>query len=189
MRLFIGIELPHDVHQHLTRVRDILKTRIARASFTRDENLHITLKFLGEVDSRGADNLIESLEHIRAGGAINVFADKIECFPQRGPVRIIAAGFGGDIAGISSLHRAIEQRCQKLGFDRETREYRPHVTLARARPTLAVQVRRDAEDSCAACYPGPALGIERFALFESKLSSAGAQYTVIKCFTVDPNIY
>src|SRR5689334_22448235 len=132
MRLFIAIELPHEVRQHVARVRDDLKSQISNASFTRDDNLHITLKFLGEVDEKRTESLIESLQNITVGGAIRIKAEQIECFPNRGPVRIIAAGFGGSVETLAGLHRSIEQRCQHLGFERETRQYRPHVTLARA---------------------------------------------------------
>src|SRR4051812_42197538 len=116
MRLFIGIDLPDDVCQHLVRLRDDLKTQLPNASFTRDQNLHITLKFLGEVEEKRTEQLIESLEKVTAGGAIQLHADKMECFPDRGPVRIVAAGFGGSVDALAAVHRSIEQRCQHLGF-------------------------------------------------------------------------
>src|SRR3954447_3856650 len=122
MRLFIAIELPQDVREPLVRLRDALKSQIRGASFTRDENPHITLKFLGEVDEKRTAQLIESLEKVKLAGPIQTFAEKIECFPDRGPVRIIAAGLGGAVEPLAALHRAIEQRCQHMGFERETRK-------------------------------------------------------------------
>ncbi|WP_428937331.1 RNA 2',3'-cyclic phosphodiesterase [Fontivita pretiosa] len=184
MRLFIAIELPPEVRQHLLRVGQSLKSQIGKASFTREQNLHITLKFLGEVEDRRVAKLTESLSLVRAGGTIEIFARKIECFPERGPVRIVAAGFGGDLEAIGGLHRAIEQRCQHLGFERETRAYRPHVTLARARPTLPPEARQHAEALTSALFPGPRLQVARFVLMESHLHPEGSRYVPLAHFQV-----
>lgn len=184
MRLFIAIELPQNVRQHLIGVRDELKHHIRKASFTRDENLHVTLKFLGETDPRRLEELNESLAQIRVGGPIEIFADRIECFPDRGPVRIIAAGFGGDLKSLAAVHRSIEQRCERLGFDRETCEYRPHVTLVRARPTLPASMRASTADATAASFPLPTFAVREFALFKSQLGSEGSRYEVIARFSI-----
>jgi len=185
VRLFIAIELPDDVREHLVQLRDRLKAQIAGAWYTRDQNLHVTLKFLGEVDERRSSELIESLSKVRIGGAIQASADKIECFPDRGPLRIVAAGFGGDLDAFAALHRAIEQRCQHLGFERETRKYRPHVTLARARPTLPSSVRKIAAETAASMLPGPAFAVQEFALVQSRLKPQGAEYQTIQRFKFD----
>ncbi|HWP39405.1 MAG TPA: RNA 2',3'-cyclic phosphodiesterase [Tepidisphaeraceae bacterium] len=184
MRLFIAIELPPEVRQHLLRVGQSLKAQMGKASFTREQNLHITLKFLGEVQDRQLTKLTESLSLVRAGGTIEIFARQIECFPDRGPVRIVAAGFGGDLQAIGGLHRAIEQRCQHLGFERETRAYRPHVTLARARPTLPPEAREQAAALTASLFPGPRLRVASFVLMQSHLQPQGSQYVRLASFSV-----
>ena len=61
-------------------------------------------------------------------------ADRLDCLPPRGPVRVIAAGVGGDLPALGAIHAAIEEACHPLGFRREQRSFRPHVTLARAKP-------------------------------------------------------
>jgi 2'-5' RNA ligase len=182
MRLFIAIELRHEPRSHLLYVRDHLKSEISNASFTRDENLHITLKFLSEVEQDRLGQLTDSLAHIRVGGAIELFADQIECFPNRGHVRIIAAGFAGGEAGVGAIHQAIEQRCQHLRFERETREYRPHVTLARARPTLPAGTRQKAVELVGVEFPGPRFAVTQFALVESHLLPKGSEYQTLHTF-------
>jgi 2'-5' RNA ligase len=187
MRLFLAIELSDEVRRHLVRVRDAIKQELsANASFPREENFHITMKFLGEVEPQRAQSLVESMRLLRIGGAIELFASGIACFPDRGPVRIITAGFDGVRAGIESVHRQVEQRCQYLAFARETRSYQPHVTLARSRPTLSPSVRRSLVLD--GYFPGPKLEVTELCLMESKLSAEGSEYRRLERFQLYPNI-
>lgn len=184
MRLFIAIELPDEVRRHLLHLQDDLKLRISNASFTRDQNLHITLKFLGETGDQQMAQLADSLGKVTVGGAVEIFAERIDCFPDRGPVRIIAAEFGGAVGGLTALHRAIEQRCQHLGFQREARQYRPHVTLARARPILPPAVRPIVQQSLQGHLPGPGFVVREFSLMESHLRPQGAEYRTLARFAL-----
>jgi 2'-5' RNA ligase len=179
MRLFIAIELPDAVREHAAKLIDALRPAMGKASFTRVENLHITLKFLGETDERKLEELNESLKLIRIPRLIGALCDKIECFPNRGPVRIVAAGFGGELAAMKSLHQSIEQRCQHLGYERETRAYRPHVTIARARPILPASIRADASEKAFTLLPGPEFHVGEIAVVRSHLDSTGSRYEVL----------
>jgi 2'-5' RNA ligase len=179
MRLFIAIELPDAVREHVAKLIDALRPAIGKASFTRVENLHITLKFLGETDERKLDELNESLKLIRIPRPIPTLCDKIECFPNRGPVRIVAAGFGGELAAMKSLHQSIEQRCHHLGFERETRAYRPHVTIARARPILNGSIRSHVAQQLMSLLPGPSFEIAEIAVVRSHLQASGSRYEII----------
>jgi 2'-5' RNA ligase len=179
MRLFIAIELPGVVREHVARLIDALRPAVGKASFTRVENLHITLKFLGETDERKFDALNDSLKLIRIPRPFQTLCDKIECFPKRGPIRIVAAGFGGELAAMKSLHQSIEQRCQHLGFERETRAYRPHVTIARARPTLPASIRDASAQKAAPLLSGPGFEVREIAVVQSYLDSGGARYEIL----------
>jgi 2'-5' RNA ligase len=181
MRLFFAIELPDTVRAQLARLRDQLKSKIDKASFTRDENLHITLKFLGEMDERKVDELTESIAKIRSA-PIELRAEAIECFPQRGAVRIVAAGFGGDLPTLNAMHRTVEQRCQHLGVSPEQRPYRPHVTLARARSTLPGSTRALANKITTGLLPADGFSVDRFVLMQSRLTPSGSHYSVLKTF-------
>ena len=189
MRLFLAIELPEDVRAHVVRVREQIRQHV-KASYTPDQHLHITLKFLGAVDDRQTSALCESLRLIRldVGEGTRIEAERVECFPERGPVRIVAVGFGGAVDALGALHRSIEQRCQHLGFERETRQYRPHVTIARARPTLPAAIRTQCAERTAGSFPGPAFVVRQLALVQSTLQPRGAKYEAISRFRFDrPN--
>jgi RNA 2',3'-cyclic 3'-phosphodiesterase len=184
MRMFLAIELPDSARAHLVDVQRRLGAEIAKASWTKPENLHLTLKFLGEVDAKRSDALVESLSRIGVDGAIELRAEHVVCFPPRGPVRIIAAALGGTVAPLQALHQAIEQRCAFLGFEREGRAYTPHVTLGRARPTLPPATRERAAAVTEGMWPGPRFAVGEFVLMESRLKPTGAEYHVAARFAV-----
>src|SRR5437899_1233545 len=136
MRAFLAIELPDDARQHLVRLQSAIAEAAPKAALVAPPNLHLTLKFLGEVDEKTVVALSESLEKIHRPGAVLLQAQDLECFPLRGPIRIIGAGVGGDLTPLLALHKAVEQRSQYLGFEAEARGFRPHLTLARAKSGL-----------------------------------------------------
>src|SRR5688572_20209179 len=125
--MFIAIELPEEVRTHLLGVRQRLEEALPKIAYTRFENLHITLKFLGEVEPKKIGTITDSLAMIKPQ-RFELTASGIECFPNRGPIRIVTAALEGKLAPLRRLVEGIEQRCKFLGFEKEQRAYRPHVT-------------------------------------------------------------
>jgi 2'-5' RNA ligase len=183
MRLFLAIELPDDVREHLLNVRQRLEAWLPKIAYTRAENLHLTLKFLGEVEPKRVDAITESLSKIGTQ-RIELQADGIECFPARGPVRIVAASLTGSTGALRALVDAIEQRCKHLGFEREQRAYTPHVTLARARPVLSAKFRAIATEVTEDLWPGPTFAPGEFVLMDSQLTPEGSKYTPVARFPI-----
>ena len=183
MRLFLAIELPGDVRAHLLEARKRLEQAIPKIAYTRPDNLHLTLKFLGEVESKKLDAIIESLSKITTS-PLELHAMQIDCFPNRGPIRIVTAALGGTLAPLRSLVDGIEQRCKFLGFEKEQRAYRPHVTLGRARPVLSAKFRQLAADATVGLWPGPSFSPTQFVLMESQLDPAGSKYSPVAHFSL-----
>ena len=184
MRLFLSIELPDDVGDHLVTVRRQLESVLPKVSYTRPENLHLTLKFLGEVEPKRLDPIKQSLALIKPP-RIELAAAGIDCFPNRGPIKIIAAALGGTLAPLRALVESIEQRGKFLGFDREHRAYRPHVTLARTRPVVPAKFREAIDAATRDCWPGPPFAPPAFVLMESQLSPAGSKYSALEQFPIN----
>ena len=184
MRLFLAIELPDDVRAHLLGARERLEAALPKIAYTKPGNLHLTLKFLGEVEKRkNVDAIAESLAKI-AAQRVELQASGIECFPHRGAVRIVTAAMGGTLPPLRALVENIEQRCKFLGFEREQRAYKPHVTLGRARPVLSAKFRAVAAEATAALWPGPAFAPGEFVLMESQLSPQGSTYSAVARFPI-----
>src|SRR4051812_25317998 len=181
MRLFTAIELPAPARNHLAGLarewaenwgEELLgfsNDEYPRVSWVRPENLHVTLKFLGEVHEPDVPKVCDALSGCASAGPMPLIVDHIECLPPRGPVRVIAVGLGGDVGRLTLLHREIERVCGQLGFSSERREYRPHVTLARAKIPLPRHVRDQLMVAGAGQLPGPAFDVAEFVLMESRL--------------------
>lgn len=179
MRLFLAIELPADMKRHLARMSDVLRAQRLKLSLTRAENLHVTVKFIGEVSDDQVPKLCDALAGISPSGGMWLAIDHLLMFPPRGPVLIVGGGVGGDAEKLVQAHKAIDERCGALGIPRENRQYRPHVTLARARPPLPAWRRETLTQALTPFLPGPGFTATRLALMQSRLTPAGAQYARI----------
>jgi 2'-5' RNA ligase len=183
MRLFLAIELSPDVREHLVAVRKRLEPALPKVSYTRGENLHLTLKFLGDVEAKRLAVITDSLSKITCSH-IKLSGEQIECFPSRGPVKVVTAAMTGTLPPLRALVESIEQRCKFLGFEKEQRAYRPHVTLARARPVLSAKFRAVATEASADLWPGPTFTPSEFVLLDSRLSPEGSKYTSVAHFPI-----
>ena len=163
-------------------VQDVFRD-VARASYTRGENLHLTVKFLGEVADDRVKEVCDALGAVRGAGGFELAADRVECFPERGRIRIIGAGMETP-AELTSLVNEIEEACAKVGFARERRAYKAHVTLARAKMPLPQQLRGRLEQVASGLFPGPRMNAGKFVLMQSVLKREGAEYTPAAHFVI-----
>jgi len=180
-RLFIAIELPAEIRrtirQHITRLRE--ECPDVRASWTREENLHLTLKFFGDVAINRVDTLSQAL--MRAVTRTTGFDLVIEgcgVFPPHGKPNVLWIGISPETApACLRLYQAIEDECAKAGFKRDEREFHPHLTIARLRHPAGA---RDLANLHQATQFEPfALKVTSGCLIRSELSSSGSQYTIV----------
>jgi len=179
-RLFIAIELPatlrHQIKEHIDRLREQLPE--VRASWTREQNLHLTLKFLGDtkvgrvetvsVALRGAANRLAPFElGIEGCGA----------FPPRGKPDVLWIGIADRSGNLQKLHAALENECARAGFDRDRRPFHPHLTIARLRDPNGARPLAELHRQIG-FEPG-SVKVTDTCLIRSELSSAGSRYTVI----------
>jgi len=172
-RLFIGLELPEPVRVRLSLVR----SPMPGARWIEPEDMHITLRFAGDIDNRQADELVGFLDGIDMK-PFEVSVREIGAFGGREP-RAIWAGIeaGPDL---EHLQRAVERACRSAGLDPEPRAFKPHVTLARLRGTRPDVVARFLGSRAGlSVAPFP---VEQFALFSSKPRVGGGPYVVENVF-------
>ena len=164
-RLFVAVRPPEPV-------RDTLLTAmegIAGARWQDDDQLHLTLRFIGEVDRRAADDIVVALTGVRHP-AIEATISGVGSFNDRGRPNAVWAGVG-PLASLSALHLKVDQALASAGVPRDTRAFHPHITLAR--------LNRGSGDI--AGFVGSTLIAARFAitgfgLFESILARDRATY-------------
>ncbi len=131
MRVFIAIELEEEVKGYLSGIQQIAVKHSSRGNFTHRENLHLTVRFIGEVD-------LSLLSEIK--GAVTAAAEEIKPFDlytadlgyfQRKNRIILWTGVEGDIAGLRKLYSVLDKHLVKIGIPPEDRGYNPHLTLGR----------------------------------------------------------
>jgi 2'-5' RNA ligase len=188
MRLFLSIELQDGVRKHIAGMcRDWKEAwydyQDSRdVSWVRPQNLHVTLKFLGEVADNDVPALCAALKTVESPGPASLVPERVECFPDRGPVRVITLAMGGDEGRLVLLHGKIEERCEPLGHEPERRRYRPHITLARCRRPLPPHKRAKLIGEGNRRLPGPLFEAKEFVLVESRLKPDGAEYLPLARF-------
>jgi 2'-5' RNA ligase len=205
-RVFIAIELPHNIRvrlaKHIHRLRDLVPD--ARASWAREDNLHVTLKFLGDTSVARIETLSQVAQ--RAANAVAPFEIVVEgcgSFPERGQPRVLWIGVlseppadrgpragnprgVGDAGGpdlpasplpLCSLHAALEDECATAGFAREPRDFHPHLTIARTRrPQGSRQLAAMHQEIG---FNRETISVSELVVIRSELRSEGSRHTVI----------
>jgi len=130
VRAFIALELSPEIQQNLKEAQDVLRTSRAHLTFVDPAIIHITVKFLGDVDEKQLQSLIEALKGIPFA-PFHVSATTVTVNNPRRPhtvwCSIVDAGKG------NRLLLLIEDALEPLGFARETRSFTPHATIARVK--------------------------------------------------------
>ena len=174
MRAFVAVELPEAARDALARLQSELERSLSGWRFTPKEALHLTLRFLGQIDER-----LEQESHERfamAARAVERFdlvTGDLGCFPDARRPRVLWLGVTEPSGSrrLARLAAAIETATRELGLAPEERPFAGHLTLARA--------RREARASAPASRRVPAISlpVDEVALFESRLGPTGARYT------------
>ena len=175
-RLFVAIRPPD-------RIRDLLLAAmggISGARWQEDDQLHLTLRFIGDVDRHRARDVhaaLGAVHHPR----FEIALDGIGLFDRRGQPGTIWAGLAPQ-EPLRTLHKKIDQAMVRVGIEREQRAYLPHITLARLKRSSGT-VRDLLEQSGG--LTSPPFFVDRFSLFESQLTPDGAVYTIIETYALD----
>ncbi|MEW6635519.1 MAG: RNA 2',3'-cyclic phosphodiesterase [Actinomycetota bacterium] len=173
MRLFVGIFPPSAVREALSRAARELPVR-GQVRWVSPENIHLTLKFLGEVPEDTPERLAGPLAAVCA--AHEPFEAELSgfgAFPSPVRARIIWAGLGEGADRLRALAADVEEALHTTGFERERRGFVPHLTLGRARgrPVMIQDAGLDADP--------PGFTVRRVELIESRLSPSGSVYATV----------
>ena len=192
IRAFLAVELSQELRAELATVQQELKHRIEpemkrdmRISWARPASIHLTLKFLGDMDEQVVDSLRAALEQaIGSQIAVNVPLERLGAFPRPQSPRVLWIGpsenweKGAEAKRVAEIHGAIEQACEDLSFLRETKPFSPHLTVARIKVGER-QVGVALAKSGALDRPLSlgSLAVESVVLMKSELKSTGSVYT------------
>lgn len=176
MRTFIAIEVPPKIREALADCRHELERLPAEASWTRPVNIHLTLRFLGEVEEKQLAAIARAMQGSVQGIApFPLHLSRLGAFPNLRRPRVLWAGLAGEIQVAEELQARLEERLEATGFACETKAFHPHLTLARLKSVTNPRLWSEAVDQTQ--LPQLAFEVQRIVLFQSKLHPGGAQYT------------
>ena len=168
MRLFTAIELPSEVKRDL----QLLAGGIPGAWWQNTDQMHLTLRFIGQADDALAADIHGALAQVR-GHSLEISLRGMESFGSARQPRLLAVWVEA-YDGLIALQQSIESSLVRAGVPAESRKYRPHVTLARLKKPPVARVAAFLQAHAAyACDPFSAAA---FTLFSSRLSHQGAEY-------------
>ena len=167
-RLFTGVEIPADVAQDLA----IMKGGIEGARWIDPDNYHLTLRFVGDIPDRMADELTAELQRVVAMPAFSLTLVGMGFFGTRKPHSLhVKVAESPDLRRLQAMH---ERVCQSVGLPPEQRKFVPHVTIARLRGVLPRQVQGYV--SAHNLYRSRVFDVSRFVLFSARSSRGGGPY-------------
>jgi len=176
VRCFVAADLTPDAREDLGGLQVRLRKAGVECRWVLPAALHLTLKFLGEVAPETFEALRNALTPpLGVGGPLQLAAAGVGAFPSPQRARVVWAGLTGDVATLARAALTLEARVEALGFPREARPFRAHLTLGRSRGPGGLQ---GAEKLLAteATYRGPAFPVGALVLYESRLRPQGPEY-------------
>jgi len=173
IRLFTGLEIPEEVGRLLAGLRGGLHG----ARWIGPENYHITLRFIGDIDGRTAEEVAEALSRVRRPG-VAVRLSGLDAFGGARPHALWARVEPSP--ALTELQAEHERVLQRLGLPGEGRKYTPHLTMARLRGTSAAEVARWL--ALNGGFSLPPFVADRFVLFSARAAVGGGPYLVEEAF-------
>jgi 2'-5' RNA ligase len=175
-RLFVAIRPPREIRALLLATMG----GISGARWQSDDQLHLTIRFIGEVDRHLADDVLAALGAVHHP-RFEIALDGLGTFERRGQPDAVWAGIAPH-EPLRALHRKVDQALARVGVAPDQRTYLPHITLARLKRGAGTVGNLLEQSGGVASAP---FTVDHFALFESNLTPEGALYTIVERFPLD----
>ena len=180
MRLFVALDIPEAVRTAVESLIGELKPLDDSWKWVRAANLHVTLKFLGEVAPGKLAKTVEALRTAPTPGPVALNFRRLGFFPNERRPRVLWVGMDAP-QSLIGLAAAVEAALAGVGFPREEREFAPHLTLARSKSATVSPKLREAIATLSA-RQFAMMDASTFHVVESRIKSAGPEYTTLESF-------
>jgi 2'-5' RNA ligase len=179
IRCFLAIDLPEDLRPQLALVQGELKKAQADVRWVQPGNIHITLKFFGNVVDTEISAIIAAAREVAIKQApLTLKVTGAGAFPNVRSPRVVWLGLGGDMIPLTKFFHRLEKAFTALDYPPEGRAFNPHLTLGRVRsPEGRAQLSRAIEKLVVDWPPFP---VREIILFQSVLSPKGSTYTPLE---------
>jgi len=177
MRTFIAIEISETIRNALVQIEAHLKYSGADVKWVEKDNIHLTLKFLGEVSEEKVDKIKASLDNVAKGTKpFEMTVKEIGAFPKIEYPRVIWIGLDKGRDESKILAEKIDEALSKIGFQKETRPFASHLTIGRVRSPKNKAALKEKITSCELVCVSPC-SVPSVILFRSTLTPKGSIYT------------
>jgi RNA 2',3'-cyclic 3'-phosphodiesterase len=176
VRLFFAIELGDVLRSALDHAVAPLRAAEPALAWVRPERLHLTMKFMGDVDDEGLARLARAADAVAARHRpFEMTLGGVGAFPNFRRARVVWMGVAGD-PRLELLHHDLELACGEEGFELEGRPFRPHITLARVRSPMALERARPFARAARRVAYAASDEVRRLGLLESVPGTGGGPY-------------
>lgn len=184
IRSFIAVEIDPVNKQKLSSLISLLKQSNADIKWVNETQMHLTLKFLGNIEEKKVQQISAALKVIADNfSAFNMHFSKIGAFPNMTKPRVIWLGIDKGADSLKLLNSKIEDELEKIGIEKERRAYAAHLTLGRVKSLKNISILANLINETNFEAQGETK-IDELILFQSTLTPKGAIYTPISRFNL-----
>jgi 2'-5' RNA ligase len=181
VRLFVALDLSDAVRAKIAKFCDALRVEFPSARWARSDGIHVTLKFIGEVQHESVARIEAALSAVRSDAPVEMNFRGAGFFPDERRPRVFWIGIDAT-PNLAEIAAQIETQIEPLGVARESREFKPHLTVARISESRGIEKLREALRRYGSVDFGAVRTNEMY-LYRSELGRGGAKYSRLKTFT------
>ena len=177
IRTFIAIELPEKIGSAISKVQEGIRSYGFKIRWVRPENIHLTLKFLGNIKEADTEKVGKIVfESVKGYKPISLKAKGIGVFPGIKKPRVVWTGISDQLNLLTELQKTLDEKLEGIGFPKEKRPFRGHLTLGRVKAKIDPKRLSDALKEFAK-FESESFSADRVILYKSELKPKGAVYT------------
>lgn len=180
MRIFIAFEFDNHLKERISLIQDKLRKLSIKGRWTNTDNFHLTLKFLGETTIEQSKKIEEQLSStLSLANVVNLSLDEVDFFSGDTDIRVLYVGLKGELKALQKLYSGIEGSMVKLGYEREKRNFNPHITLGRnvVLKGSFISAKKLLKEDCNFSFT-----LSKISLIESNLSNGKRIYTPLNSY-------
>ena len=184
IRCFIAIEIPEPIQNQLVRIQGTLRKQISKASWVKPGNIHLTLKFLGDVDPGDLEPIGKAVERVtNRQHSFSLRIGGVGAFPNLARPRVIWAGVNFGAERVSTLAQEINLALSNRGFSLDTKKFNPHLTIARLKEKIDLRPYANQYRQYGRIH-GAEMTVDTISLIQSQLHSKGAIYSTLQSYSL-----
>ena len=177
IRAFIAIELPETIKSSIETIQTRMKSLTLPMRWVRLENIHLTMKFLGDIEEMEIERIDTALmDSVKTHPPLTISAKGVGVFPGFRRPRVLWVGINDHETGLAGLQNSIEEQLHRIGYPKEGRPFKGHLTIGRAKGHVDNIKLKAALDSFLS-FESPSFTVDEFFLYRSVLKPGGSEYT------------